>query len=167
MPRRVSIGRLFIAGAIPGILLMVLFMGYTAIWAKLNPAKSPEIRTDYTLKEKFSALSRLIPIVLLICFVLGSIYAGLTTPTEAASFGVLGALILAATSGSLSWQSFSESLMGAVKTSCMITFILASAAFLTVAMGFIGLPASSRNKLRPCILPLICSSFFSRYCLSS
>ncbi|RQW64956.1 TRAP transporter large permease [Vibrio viridaestus] len=136
----VSIGRLFIAGAVPGILLVLLFMGYTAFWAKTHPTLSPDSRSEYSWGEKWRSLLRLIPVVLLIGFVLGSIYAGLTTPTEAASFGVIGALVLAITGGALTWESFQSSLMGAVKTSCMIIFILASAAFLTVAMGFIGIP---------------------------
>ncbi|MFD2017497.1 TRAP transporter large permease subunit [Vibrio olivae] len=96
--------------------------------------------THYSLATKFKAIIKLVPVTCLVLFVLGSIYAGITTPTEAASFGVIGSLILALTSGSLTWQTFQQSLMGAVKTSCMIIFILAGAAFLTVAMGFIGLP---------------------------
>lgn len=94
----------------------------------------------YSLKDKLAGLLKLVPIIVLVIFVLGSIYAGITTPTEAASFGVLGSLILALTSRTLNWDTFKQSLMGAVKTSCMIIFILAGAAFLTVAMGFIGLP---------------------------
>ena len=136
----VSIGRLFMAGALPGIMLVILFMGYTAFWSYRNPDKSPQTERKYTWTEKFSSLLRLIPIGTLIFFIIGSIYAGLTTPTEAAAFGVVGSLILAATSRSLSMKTFIDSLMGAVKTSCMIIFILVGAAFLTMAMGFIGIP---------------------------
>ncbi|WP_434362316.1 TRAP transporter large permease subunit [Parasalinivibrio latis] len=136
----VSIGRLFIAGAIPGLMLVMLFMGYTMLWSVMNRGAMPEQGPEYSWNEKLRALLRLIPVGMLVLFVLGSIYGGLTTPTEAAAFGVLGALVLAFASGSLNWLSFSESLMGAVKTSCMIILILAGAAFLTVAMGFIGLP---------------------------
>ena len=136
----VSIGRLFMAGALPGIMLVILFMGYTAFWSYRNPSKSPQTEKKYTWSEKFSSLLRLIPIGALIFFIIGSIYAGLTTPTEAAAFGVVGSLILAASSRSLSINTFIDSLMGAVKTSCMIIFILVGAAFLTMAMGFIGIP---------------------------
>lgn len=136
----VSIARLFIAGAIPGIMLLLMFVGYTAFWSLRNTHETPPNEVIYTLKDKLGGLLKLLPIICLVIFVLGSIYAGITTPTEAASFGVLGSLVLALTSRTLNWETFTQSLMGAVKTSCMIIFILAGAAFLTVAMGFIGLP---------------------------
>lgn len=136
----VSIARLFIAGAIPGIMLLLMFVGYTAFWSLRNKHETPPNEVIYTLKDKLGGLLKLLPIICLVIFVLGSIYAGITTPTEAASFGVLGSLVLALTSRTLNWETFTQSLMGAVKTSCMIIFILAGAAFLTVAMGFIGLP---------------------------
>ncbi|RKF18087.1 TRAP transporter large permease subunit [Alginatibacterium sediminis] len=136
----VSIARLFIAGALPGLMLVLMFMGYTVLWSKRNPSRVPQTKVVYSWQQKLAGLRRLVPVGILVVFVLGSIYAGLTTPTEAAAFGVIGALALALSSGSLTKQSFMSSLMGAVKTSCMILFILAGAAFLTVAMGFIGLP---------------------------
>jgi len=94
----------------------------------------------YSLVEKIKSIKELLPVVGLIIFVLGSIYTGLTTPTEAAAFGVVGALFLAYVTGALSTDSFKESLMGAVRTSCMISLILAGAAFLTISMGFLGIP---------------------------
>jgi len=136
----VSVARLFMAGAVPGLLLVVLFMGYTALWAKLSPKSVPQDTRHFTWADKFKAIRNLIPVLSLIVFVLGSIYTGLTTPSEAAAFGVAGALILSLISGTLSTKSFNESLMGAVKTSCMIALILAGAAFLTISMGFLGLP---------------------------
>ncbi|WP_093278550.1 TRAP transporter large permease [Vibrio xiamenensis] len=136
----VSIGRLFIAGALPGLMLVLMFIGYTVFWSLKNHQRMPIDDTHYTRAQKFAGIIKLVPVACLVTFVLGSIYAGITTPTEAASFGVLGSLVLAASSRTLSWQTFKDSLMGAVKTSCMIIFILAGAAFLTVAMGFIGLP---------------------------
>lgn len=139
----VSIGRLFIAGALPGLLLVLLFMGYTVIWAKLNKNELPaEEEKAGSWSNRLLALRRLLPVVGLIVFVLGSIYGGLTTPTEAASLGVLGALVLAFFSGALTKSSFQESLLGAVKSSCMIGLILAGAHFLTLAMGFLGIPKS-------------------------
>jgi C4-dicarboxylate transporter DctM subunit len=128
------------AGAVPGLLLVCLFIGYTALWAKFNPQSVPHDTRRFSWADKFKAIRNLLPVLSLIVFVLGSIYTGLTTPTEAAAFGVAGALTLSLLSGTLSAQSFNESLMGAVKTSCMIALILAGAAFLTISMGFLGLP---------------------------
>jgi len=136
----VSIARLFVAGVLPGVLLMVLFSGYIAIWALMNPASTPQREKATSLSEKLHAARFLIPTVLLIAAVIGSIYSGIATPTEAAVLGVVGSLFLSLASGSLSWATFSTSVMGAVKTSCMIAFILTGAAFLTVAMGFTGVP---------------------------
>ena len=136
----VSVARLFVAGVLPGVLLMLLFSGYIAAWALLNPAKTPPRDSVTSLGEKFYAARFLIPTVLLIAAVIGSIYSGVATPTEAAVIGVAGSLILSLVSGSLSWQAFAASVMGAMKTSCMIAFILTGAAFLTVAMGFTGIP---------------------------
>ncbi len=135
-----SIARLFIAGVVPGILLVLLFVGFVMIWAMLNRGSLPAEGKSYTLKEKLYASRRLIPVMLLIIGVMGSIYAGIASPTDAAAVGVLLALILSWSSGSLNKETFVEGLMGATKTSCMIAFILAGAAFLTVAMGFTGIP---------------------------
>ena len=135
-----SISRMFIAGVVPGLMIIAIFMAYVAIRAKLNPDLAPreEIRMSFLDKVKASRL--LFPVVLLIFCVIGSIYGGYATPTEAATVGVLGALGLAWWSKSLNWASFMDSLMGAVRTSCMIAFILAGAAFLSIAMGFTGVP---------------------------
>ena len=162
----VSIARLFVAGAIPGLLLMALFMGYTMIWARLNKDELPAKTTvSLTLKQKIVAIRRLFPVMGLIGFVLGSIYGGLTTPTEAAALGVTGALALAVLTGALSIDSFKESLLGAVKSACMITFILVGAHFLTVAMGFLGIPKSlaqwiAELNLSPMLLILYLTVFF-------
>lgn len=137
----VSIARLFIAGALPGLLLVSLFMGFTMVWGHLHKGELPTTaghETSWSARVK--GLRKLLPVVGLIGFVLGSIYGGLTTPTEAAALGVTGALVLAAFTGSLSRQSFMDSLLGAVKSSCMIGFILVGAHFLTLAMGFLGIP---------------------------
>lgn len=139
----VSIGRLFIAGALPGLLLVSLFMGYIIIWAKFNKDElPPHDDTKIPWSEKVVALRKLIPILGLIVFVLGSIYGGVTTPSEAAALGVVGALFLALMSKALTRKSFVDSLLGAVKSSCMIGLILAGAHFLTLAMGFLGIPKS-------------------------
>ena len=136
----VSIARLFIAGVLPGIMLMCLFMGYIIIWAWFNPTKVPPADIQMTFSEKIYNSRRLIPVVLLIVAVIGSIYAGYATPTEAAAVGVLGSLGISIVTGTFTWKNFADSVMGATRTSCMITLILAGAAFLAVAMGFTGLP---------------------------
>jgi tripartite ATP-independent transporter DctM subunit len=160
----VSIARLFIAGILPGLLLIVLFMGFTALWAlwtKEQGRPEPEL----AWKEKLQRTARLLPVVLLIAAVIGTIYAGLATPSEAAAFGVLGSLILSALSRSLSWRTFIDGLLAATRTSCMIAFILAGAAFLTVAMGYTGVPRALAGliadmQLSPLLLLLALTVFF-------
>jgi tripartite ATP-independent transporter DctM subunit len=135
-----SIARLFIAGILPGIMLALLFMGYIAVHATLRPEIAPETAATVSLAEKLRNSISLVPVILLILAVLGSIYTGVATATEAAVLGVVGGLILSALQGSLTRESFTDSLMGATRTSCMIALILAGSAFLTLAMGFTGLP---------------------------
>jgi len=135
-----SISRMFIAGVLPGIVIIGIFMAYVMIRTTIDPSLAPKETERTTLREKLWASRLLIPVMLLIFVVIGSIYGGFATPTEAATVGVIGALVLAWWSRSLSWASFMESLMGAVRTSCMIAFILAGAAFLSIAMGFTGVP---------------------------
>ena len=136
----VSVARLFVAGVLPGIVLMLMFSGYIALWALLNPARTPPREAITTLKEKIVAARLLIPTILLIAVVIGSIYTGIATPTESAVLGVVGSLVISAAGGSLTREAFGASVMGAMKTSCMIAFILTGASFLTVAMGFTGIP---------------------------
>ena len=136
----VSIGDLFIAGVLPGILLALLFSGYIVYWALRNPEKVPPRDAPMSFAQKLRQSSSLIPVVLLITAVLGSIYAGIATATEAAGVGVVGSLLLSTVQGSMNWPTFRESLLGATRLYCMIAMILAGAAFLTLAMGYIGLP---------------------------
>jgi len=162
----VSIARLFIAGVIPGIMLVTLFMGYTAIWSIFNADQLPADDTpDLPLKQKLYMTRRLFPVVGLIMFVLGSIYAGWATATEAAALGVFGALFLSLLTGSLSRQTFNDSLLGATRTSCMIIFIIAGASFLSLAMGFTGIPRIlaeniSAMGLSPTMLIAVLTLFF-------
>jgi len=136
----VSIAQLFIAGVIPGLILATLFSGYVVVWALLNPGKIPDIAQRTTIAQKLYASRHLIPVIVLIALVLGSIYAGVATATEAAAFGVVGALAISAIQGSLTWTTFRDSMLGATRLYCMIALILAGAAFLTLSMGYIGLP---------------------------
>ena len=136
----VSIAKLFIGGILPGILLALLFSGYIAIWALRHPDKIPPADRKMSFLQKLNESRSLIPVALLILSVLGSIYAGIATATEAAAVGVVGALAISAAQGSLSWHSFKEALLGATRLYCMMALILAGAAFLTLSMGYIGLP---------------------------
>jgi tripartite ATP-independent transporter DctM subunit len=141
---QVSINRLFIAGILPGIMLMALFSTYIAIRSLLSGEDATTGgKDDETDKiSKLKALSLLAPTTLLIGFVIGSIYGGFATATEAAAIGVLGALVIAALSGALTRESFLQSISGALHTTAMIGLILIGAAFLTKAMSFTGLPAA-------------------------
>jgi len=135
-----SIPKLFIAGVLPGLALVILFSGYIALWALLNPSKVPPDDLKVSFKIKILSTLRLMPIISLIVAVIGSIYSGIATATEAAAVGVLGSLILAGLSGALTWNSLVDSVMSAMKTSCMIALILSCAAFLGLAMDYSGVP---------------------------
>jgi tripartite ATP-independent transporter DctM subunit len=136
----VSIAQLFIAGVLPGLLLAGLFSGYIILWSLRHPDQIPPRDAPMSFMQKIQESSSLIPVILLIGAVLGSIYTGFATATEAAAVGVVGALILSSLQGSMSWSVFKEALMGATRLYCMIALILAGAAFLTLSMGYIGLP---------------------------
>ena len=136
----VSIAKLFIAGILPGLFLALIFMGYIMIWAWRNPGLVPAADAEMTFRQKVYQSRNLIPVMLLIASVLGSIYSGVATATEAAAIGVLGSLIISALQGSLNWSTFKASMQGATRLYCMIALILAGAQFLTLSMGYIGLP---------------------------
>ena len=160
-----SIAKLFIAGIIPGIGLAILFMTYVVGWSLKNKKIMPIISEDFSFLEKIKQSGQLLPVVLLIFTVIGSIYAGIATATEAASLGVLGALVLSYFQKSLTKESFTKSLLGATKTSCMIAFILAGSSFLTLAMAFTGLPKNlavfiDTLQLSPYMLLLVLTLFY-------
>ena len=135
-----SITKLFMAGILPGIVLAGLFMAYVAGWSFLRPSEVPTISDRMSFRQKINESRFLIPVILLILVVIGSMYGGFATATEAAAIGVVGALILAAAQGSLTPKAFIDSLLGATRTSAMIALILMGAIALTLAMGFTGLP---------------------------
>ncbi|MDI5983205.1 TRAP transporter large permease subunit [Halomonas sp. M4R5S39] len=135
-----SIARLFVAGILPGLLLISLFAAYLMLWAWRFPDRVPPAEAGLPLSEKLRRARRLIPMLGLIIGVIGSIYTGLASPTEAAAVGVVLSLLLAKVQGTMGRLVFRDALLGAVRTSCMIAFILAGASFLTAAMGFTGLP---------------------------
>ncbi len=135
-----SISKLFMAGVIPGLTLAAMFMAYVVAWHFLFPSQRPDGEPKVSFASKLWSSRFLIPVILLISLVIGSMYLGFATATEAAAFGVLGSLFLALVQGSLTPTTFGHSLMGAVRTSAMVAFILMGAAFLALAMGFTGLP---------------------------
>ena len=160
-----SIAKLFIAGILPGIMIALIFMTYVMIWSSINKKSMPTFKQDFSLMEKVRKSGKLIPVILLIASVIGSIYTGIATATEAASLGVVGALILSYFQKSLSLKTFKESLLGATKTSCMIAFILAGATFLSLAMGFTGLPRNlalwiEGMELSPYVLIFVLMIFY-------
>ena len=135
-----SVIRLFLAGFLPGFLLMGLFSGYIIWWSLRNPDKVPAAEAPTTFMEKMRRSGSLIPCGLLIVFIVWVLVAGIATATECAAYGVLGSLAIAAAGRSLTWQNFWQGLVSATRVSCMIMFILAGAAFLTKTMAFTGIP---------------------------
>jgi C4-dicarboxylate transporter DctM subunit len=135
-----SITKLFMAGVLPGLVLAALFMSYIVGWHFFSKGERPKPEPAMSLGKMFAESRFLIPVLILVFLVIGSMYFGWATATEAAAVGVLGAITLATLQGSLSWSTFTASLMGATRTSAMIALILMGAAFLSLAMGFTGLP---------------------------
>ena len=135
-----SVIRIFLAGFLPGFLLMLLFSGYIGWWSLTHPDRVPAADAPTTLAEKLRRSASLIPCGLLIVFIMVVLVAGWATATECAAYGVLGSLVIAAAGGSLTWRNFWDGLTSATRVSCMIMFILAGAAFLAKTMAFTGIP---------------------------
>jgi len=160
-----SIAKLFIAGIIPGIMIAIFFMLYVIGWSIINKKIMPKVKENFSFSKKIKDSAQLLPVIILITSVIGSIYVGVATATEAASLGVVGALILSFFQKSLNKESFKLSLLGATKTSCMITFILAGSSFLALAMGFTGLPRNlaiwiQEMSLSPYVLIFVLTLFY-------
>ncbi|MCF8027235.1 MAG: TRAP transporter large permease subunit [Desulfobacteraceae bacterium] len=155
-----SIGKLFIGGIIPGLMLAFFYSAYIALQCLLHPEYVPAIQDNYTWGQKLRALKEIVPVFALIFVVLGGIYLGMTTPTEAAAIGVVGSLVLAWGFRNLTLKNLMESFMAAVRTTAMICFIIAGAAFLSQMVGFVGIAnALSRYivslELSPYVLILV------------
>ena len=160
-----SIAKLFIAGILPGIMIAAIFMLYVVFWSLLNKKVMPKSFENFSFFQKIKKSKQLLPVIILILAVIGSIYTGIATATEAASLGVVGALVLSYFQKSLNLKTFKESLLGATKTSCMIAFILAGSTFLSLAMGFTGLPRNlaiwiQNMDLSPYILIFVLMIFY-------
>ncbi len=160
-----SITKLFMAGIFPGLVLASLFMAYIMGWHFLSKGQRPDPEPPMSLGKMISESRFLIPVLILVSVVIGSMYLGYATATEAAAVGVVGALTLALTQGSLTWQTFSASLMGATRTSAMIALILMGASFLSLAMGFTGLPRALASwidsmNMSPLVLIIALTIFY-------
>jgi C4-dicarboxylate transporter, DctM subunit len=135
----VSIGKLFMAGILPGLMLATLYSVYIMLVSKIDKSVVPSDENKYVLKDFIKSLEELFPILSLITVVLGSIYGGIATPTEAASLGVLGSIILAIYFKSFSLEVFKNALLNTMRTSVMISFIIVGAGFLSQVIGFLGI----------------------------
>jgi len=160
-----SIAKLFIAGIVPGIMIAIIFMLYVIFWSLANKKQMPTSSEVFSFNDKIKGLKQLLPVIILITAVIGSIYMGVATATEAASLGVVGALILSFFQKTLTKETFGLSLLGATKTSCMIAFILAGSTFLSLAMGFTGLPRNlaiwiQEMNLSPYVLIFVLTIFY-------
>jgi tripartite ATP-independent transporter DctM subunit len=136
----VSIIQVFLAGFLPGFLVMALYSGYLIVWSLANPHKTPPADPPMALRQKLRESAKLVPVGLLIAFVFLSLLLGWATATECAAWGVLGSLAIAGWHGSLTWASFWESVMGATRVTCMIMLILAGASYMSTSMAYTGIP---------------------------
>ncbi|MEJ2158218.1 MAG: TRAP transporter large permease subunit [Desulfobacteraceae bacterium] len=156
----VSIGKMFVAGILPGLLLSGIYASYIIYRGIRNPEIAPRAQEHYTWGERITALKDLAPTLILILMVLGSIYAGVATPTEAAALGVFGATVFAVINRQMNLKIIMECLMGAVKTNAMIMIIVVGAGFLSRVMGFLGIPAAitqaiTEMQLSPYVLMIL------------
>lgn len=161
----VSIGKMFMAGILPGLLLSGIYSSYIIYRGIRNPEIAPQTQDSYSWGERVVALKDLVPTLILILMVLGSIYAGIATPTEAAALGVFGATVFAFINRQMNLKILFECLIGAVKTNAMIMMIVVGAGFLSRVMGFLGIPAAitqaiTELNLSPYMLMLLLGGFY-------
>jgi tripartite ATP-independent transporter DctM subunit len=154
-----SIIRIFLAGFIPAAILMGLFSGYIIVWALLNPDKTPPAE-KYTLQQRLYSIGQLMPCTALIIFIAWLMLAGYSTATEAAAYGVVGSLVLAAAGRNLSWTNFWQSLLSATRLTAMIMFVLGATSFLSIVMSYTGIPRGLAEwvqslQLSPWVLILV------------
>jgi tripartite ATP-independent transporter DctM subunit len=161
----VSIGKMFIAGILPGLLLAGIYSTYIIYRGIRNPEIAPQSQESYSWRERIVGLKDLAPTMLLILMVLGSIYGGVATPTEAAAIGVFGATVFACFNRQMTFKIMFECLVGAVKTNAMIMLIVVGAGFLSRVMGFLGIPAAITTAitelgLSPYMLMILLGAFY-------
>jgi C4-dicarboxylate transporter, DctM subunit len=161
----VSIGKMFMAGVLPGLLLAGIYSSYIIYRGIKNPEIAPRTQESYSWKERIVGLKDIAPVLILILMVLGSIYGGFATPTEAAALGVFGATLFAYINRQMNKKVMFECLIGAVKTNAMIMLIVVGAGFLSRVMGFLGIPAAittaiTELNLSPYMLMLLLGGFY-------
>jgi tripartite ATP-independent transporter DctM subunit len=161
----VSIGKMFMAGILPGLLLAGVYAAYIIYRGLRNPEIAPQSQESYSWKERMTGLKDLAPTLLLILMVLGSIYGGVATPTEAAAIGVFGATVFASINRQMTFKIMFECLVGAVKTNAMIMLIVVGAGFLSRVMGYLGIPAAITTAitglgLSPYLLMILLGAFY-------
>lgn len=161
----VSIGKMFMAGILPGLLLAGVYAAYIIYRGIRNPEIAPQSQESYSWKERMTGLKDLAPTLLLILMVLGSIYGGVATPTEAAAIGVFGATVFASINRQMNLKIMFECLVGAVKTNAMIMLIVVGAGFLSRVMGYLGIPAAITTAitglgLSPYLLMILLGAFY-------
>lgn len=160
-----SIARLFAAGIIPGLMIAGLYMGYIALASLVSPEKAPRMEEKLTFVDRLKGVWSLYPIIILMAIVLGAIYSGMATPSEAAAVGVAAALVLTGIMGQLTFKLLGETMMSALRTSAMVCSILMCATVLSTAMGYLHIPAGLANfiadlNLTPFALIIILSVFY-------
>lgn len=136
----VSIIQMFMAGLIPAVIVMILYMGAIVVWSLMNPDKSPAPAPKTSFPTKLKETLNLIPLALLILTVFSALMLGWATATECAAWGVLGALVIAASQRALTWRSFIDSVLGATRMTSMVMLILTGAGYMSIAMGYTGIP---------------------------
>lgn len=161
----VSIAQLFAAGILPGLLVSGLYTGYIALRCIADPGLAPPTGERFGWLGRLKAAGDLLPVLVLIVLVLGSIYSGIATPSEAAAVGCAATIVLTLLMRQLTWRIFVDSLMGAVRVSCMVCSILVAAAFLSTAMGYLHVPqniaaAITRLELGPYGLIVVLAAFY-------
>ena len=139
----VSILDLFIAGVVPGLIIAVMFIGWIMLQAWWRPSVQPADPEVYTWAQKVESLKDLLPVSLLIVSVIGSMYSGLASVTEAAAVGVAGALAISVAQGLMSWRNLGRALLSTVRTCSMIGLILLGALFLAKVMTMLGIPGET------------------------
>ena len=139
----VSILDLFIAGVVPGLIIAVMFIGWIMLQAWWRPSVQPADPEVYTWAQKMESLKDLLPVSLLILSVIGSMYSGLASVTEAAAVGVAGALAISVAQGLMSWRNLGRALLSTVRTCSMIGLILLGALFLAKVMTMLGIPGET------------------------
>ena len=161
----VSVAKLFVAGVLPGLLIAALYSGFIAIRCSFVPSLAPASGHTYAWRDRLKGAWLLTPVIVLAFLVLGGIYSGVATPSEAAAVGVTATLVVIAAMGQFKWSILIESAFGAIRTSCMVCTLLIAATFLSTAMGYLHVPqeiaaAIAKANLPPYGLILILVLFY-------